>query len=359
MKLLSRSIGFILVVFFASCVNNKTIEHEEKEPGSFVSFVEKKSDKRVDVMIDGELFTSYQWPDDVMKPILYPVITSNGTEITRGFPLNPKPGERYDHPHHVGIWLNYGNVNGLDFWGNSYEIPDEIRNTTMGSIKHLEIEQLSDGVDKGSMVTNSSWIDPQGKELLSEKTEYHFLVKGSARIIDRITTLKATGSENVIMNDTKEGMFGIRVARQLELPSDAAVSLTNDQGDPSAVKAVSNEGVSGNYRSSEGVTGTKVWGKRAKWMELSGIIDDEKISVVIIDHPQNIGFPTYWHARSYGLFAANPFGWKDFTKGEEELNFSISAGASTTLKYRVIVNSGATLTEPEINAFLEDFASKY
>ena len=354
MKLLSITIVLITVIFSVSC-DTKSSKQVQKEQGPDIVFVEHESDKRVDVMIDGKLFTSYCWPDNVYKPILYPVITSAGTEITRGFPLKPRSGERADHRHQVGIWLNYGNVNGYDFWGNGSEGK---RASNGGEVKHLSVEQLSEGTGEGSMVTNESWIDPSGKELLAERTEYHFIAEGPTRIIDRVTTLTASG-EAVSLKDTKEGMFGIRVARQLELPSKEELTLTDAQGHPTTVKKMSNEGVTGNYRSSEGITGEAVWGTRAKWMDLYGSIGDEKISLVIIDHPENISYPTYWHARGYGLFAANPFGVKDFTEGKEEMNYSIPAGQSTTFRYRVIVNSGDHLTDAEINAYADDFARKY
>ena len=102
-----------------------------------------------------------------------------------------------------------------------------------------------------------------------------------------------------------------------------------------------------------------VWGTRAKWMDLFGNIGDEKISLVICDHPKNPCYPTYWHARGYGLFSANPFGWNDFTKGKEQLNYNIPAGQSITFRYRVIISSGAHLNDTEINSFADDFAGKY
>lgn len=352
-----------MAVFSISC-GSKSEKQAQKEQDadqiqkgqdSDIAFVKHEADRRVDVMIDGKLFTSYRWPDNVYKPVLYPVNTSAGTEITRGFPLKPREGERSDHRHQVGIWLNYGNVNGYDFWGNG---STGKRSKNGGEVKHLSVGQLSEGTGEGAMVTNASWVDPSGKELLSEKTAYHFIAKGPIRIIDRVTTLTATG-EAVSMEDTKEGMFGIRVARQLELPSEEDVTLTDAQGHPTTVKAMSNEGVTGNYRSSEGVTGEAVWSTRAKWMDLYGSIGDEKVSLIICDHPKNQSYPTYWHARGYGLFAANPLGANDFTKGKEKLNYSIPAGQSTTLRYRVIVNSGAHLTDAEINAYADDFARRY
>jgi hypothetical protein len=320
-----------------------------------VSFVDKENEKKIDIIIGGKLFTSFCWPDNVYKPILYPVYTSAGTEITRGFPLKPRKDEQVDHLHQVGIWLNYGNINGIDFWGNGSR---GLKEPNGGVIRHLRTEKLKGGTGEGSFVSFESWLDPKGKELMSEKTEYHFIGKGSIRIIDRITTLTAKDT-SVLWKDTKEGMFGIRVARQLELPSAEGVILTDANGTPSREKNSKNEGVSGNYRSSEGISGESVWGTRAKWMDLYGTIGGEKISVVVCDHPKNPGYPTYWHARGYGLFAANPFGRNDFTKGKEVFNFTLSAGKSATFRYRVIVSSGSHLSDGEIKSYSDDFIRNY
>ena len=154
-------------------------------------------------------------------------------------------------------------------------------------------------------------------------------------------------------------MFGIRVARQLQLPSKEDIILKESKGGTTTVKAMSNDDITGNYRSSEGIRGDSVWSTRAKWMDLHGSIGEEKISVVICDHPGNQSYPTYWHARGYGLFSANPLGGFDFTGGKESVNFRIPSGSSATFRYRVIVNSGADLTDSEINAYSDDFAKKY
>jgi len=255
------------------------------------------------------------------------------------------------------ISLVIRNVDGNDFWGNgSHGLGT--KNANGGVIKHLSVGKITEGVDEGLIITNESWRDTTGRELLAEKTEYHFIARGLTRIIDRITTLTA-GDKEVSIPDTKEGMFGIRVARQLELPSKGDITLYSADGHPTKVKEMSNEGISGNYRSSEGVTGLDVWGTRAKWMDLFGKIGDEKISLVICDHPKNPCYPTYWHARGYGLFSANPFGWNDFTKGKEQLNYNIPAGQSVTFRYRVIISSGNYLNDTEINSFADDFAGKY
>lgn len=338
------------ILFFLIQINLSVWGQNQK-----VSFSNKESERRIDVLFDDKLFTSYCWPENVYKPILYPVYASSGTEITRGFPIKPREGERNDHIHQVGIWLNYGKVNGLDFWGNGSR---GFKEPTGGEIKHLRIESMGLGNDEATLITNESWTNPRGKELLSERTEYHFIAKGELRIIDRITVLKAADT-TVIFSDTKEGMFGIRVARQLELPVNEMVSLLDASGKPSATKVPAVNGVTGNYRSSEGITGEAVWGTRAKWMDLFGTIGNEKISLVVCDHPKNLSYPTFWHARGYGLFAANPLGWTDFTKGQEKLNFSIKPGESVTFRYRVIISSGVYLSDAEINDLAKDFSSKY
>ena len=352
MKLQTIAI-FLLGAFICISVKAET----KKSSGLKIRLVVEEAEKKVDVMIDGKLFTSYCWPDNVMKPVLYPVMTSEGTEVTRGYPLRPRPGERIDHPHHIGIWFNYGNVDGFDFWNNSTAIP-ESKKSGYGAIKHLKINQIKEGVGEAKMITTESWIDPAGKELLSEKTEYHFIAKGSTRIIDRVTTLTATGKD-VSMKDNKEGVMAIRVARQLELPSKDEVIMTDAKGNPTTVKKMSNDGVSGSYRSSEGIKDDAVWSTRAKWMDLHGVISGEKIAIVMCDHPKNQSYPTYWHARGYGLFAANPLGWSVFTQGKEKLDYRIPAGKSSVFRYRIIIHSGSDLSDSEINTYADDFARRY
>ena len=350
---IGRSIilAFILSLSF-SCGASRV---SQQDNSSKIILVKNEAERKVDVLVGGKLFTSYRWPENVYKPILYPVTTSAGTEITRGFPLNPKEGERNDHIHQVGIWLNYGKVNGLDFWGNGHR---GVKEPNGGEIKHVSVEKMTGGNGEAVLITNSDWLDPAGVQLLAERTEYHFIIKGSTRIIDRLTTLKA-GTSVVKFDDTKEGMFGIRVARQLELPSDEMVALLKADGTLSATKVKASEGATGNYRSSEGILGDAVWGTRAKWMDLYGNIGTEKISIVVCDHPKNQSYPTYWHARGYGLFAANPLGWTDFTNGKQKLDFALQPGQSTTFRYRVIISSGVHLTDAEINTLAEEFAKKY
>jgi hypothetical protein len=203
---------------------------------------------------------------------------------------------------------------------------------------------------------SADWVDIKNNKLLDEKTDYYFRATADYRMIDRITTLTAVNGE-VKFADNKEGFFAIRVTSELELPVEGAIQLTDSHGKVTRVEKPDLSRVTGNYLSSEGITGEKVWGTRGKWMQLSGRINGEKVSVVIIDYPQNPGYPTYWHARGYGLFAANTLGQKALSDGKEELNFTLAKGSSVTFRYRLIVFSG-DLSSSEIDRFEEDFGKQ-
>src|ERR1044072_7993728 len=154
-----------------------------------VNIVKQDGEKKINIFIGQKLFTSFLYPDTLEKPVLYPVYTSNGTMVTRGFHLHPLPGEPTDHPHHIGLWFTYENVNGLDFWNNSYAIPAEKKHL-YGWIKTDSIIQTSGG-DKGVLAYHANWTNQANNVLLEETTQFQFSGNMHLRIIDRLTTLKA------------------------------------------------------------------------------------------------------------------------------------------------------------------------
>ena len=305
---------------------------------SRVEVVPNESARRVDVTVDGQPFTSYIWPTSLKKPVLYPIRTAKGTIVTRGFPLEPRQGERVDHPHHVGLWFNHGDVNGLDFWNNSDDIPAD-RAGKMGTIVHQKVVEARSGAGQGELTVETEWRKPDGAALLRERTRFVFGAGAGSRTIDRITTLSAL-SERVVFTDNKEGVLGLRVARGLEQPSTKPEVYTDAAGRPGKVPLLDNTGVTGQYTSSENLKGDAVWGTRGRWTMLTGTVESEPVTLVMLDHPANPGFPTYWHARGYGLFAANPLGEKVFTEGKKELNVTIEPGASIVFRHRLVVLSG-------------------
>ena len=311
-----------------------------------VTVVPNEAARRVEVLVDGQPFTAYRWPDTLKVPVLFPLRTASGTIITRGFPLEPRLGERVDHPHHVGLWLNYGNVNGVDFWNNSTALPPA-QQAKMGTVVHRRIVKTSGGAGHGELEVEMDWNMPDGQPVLHETADFIFRAGPGRRVVDRISTLTAL-DQPVVFKDDKEGLLGLRVRRELEQPSNEAVTFTDASGRPTTVKALDNSGVSGLYHSSEGKTGDAVWGTRGRWTMLTGKVNQEAIALLLLDHPQNAGFPTYWHARGYGLFAANPLGQRIFSNGKENLNFTLLPKTSTTFRYRlVILNDAASPDQAE------------
>ena len=344
----------ILAVLLFIAMNASSFAQGEKG----FHFAENKEKKQVDVLYNGRLLTAYCYYDSVRKPFLFPVNTVDGITITRGWPIAPRAGERTDHPHHNGMWMNYESVNGLDFWNNSTAIEPAKRNL-YGTIRHDNVVSATvDNNDKATLITSASWLHPDGHVLLKEKTIHVFSVRANAFIVERTTTLTAN-REDVVFKDTKDGLFAMRVARELEMPSTQADVFTDAQGNKTAVqKMVSNEGVTGNYISSEGKTGDSVWSSKGRWTMLQGTKDGKDITIGMFDHPKNVGYPTYWHARGYGLFALNPLGRKVFSNGTEELNFTLKPGTSSTFKYRVVIVSGKRLTDKEMNNLANEFATE-
>jgi hypothetical protein len=325
-----------------------------QEPAALqVDVVPHEELRRVDITVDGKPFASYIYPTTLKKPTLYPVRSASGTVVTRGWPLEPRPGERVDHPHQFGLWFTHENVNGLDFWNNSDAIP-AARASVRGTILHRAVRRAESGPGQGVLEVTAEWVDAQGAALLREDTRFVFRAGPDARTIDRVATLTALGRA-VTFTDAKDGLLGLRVARALEQPTTTPEVFTDAAGHATAVPVLNNRGVTGHYRNSEGLEGDAVWGTRAHWCMLSGVVEGAPVTIAILDHPTNVGFPTYWHARGYGLFAANPLGQKVFSHGKEQVNLRLEPGEAKTFRYRVLILSGPT-TPQLIERYYQDFA---
>jgi Methane oxygenase PmoA len=341
----------ILFLLFSGMI---TSGQSSNETG--VKLVRFDDKHKVDIYVNGSFFTSYQYPENIEKPFLFPVNAPDGSEITRGYPVEPRKGERIDHPHHIGLWFNYGNINGIDFWNNSSAIPSD-KKDSYGRIVHKKIVKALSG-KKGILEVISDWEDNRGNALLSESTKYIFSGDKDSRIIDHISTLTAIDGP-VTIGDSKEGMFAIRVDRAFEMPSDESLIFTDNKGNPTTVKATDNTGVTGMYTSSKGLKGDSVWGTRNEWVILSGRKDNTPVSMAIFDNPKNPGFPAYAHARGYGLFSMNNFGQNSYDPKQEKRSYKIEKGQSVTLYHRFYIQSGSELTSERANKIFDEFSKEY
>ncbi len=290
-----------------------------------------KSDAaRVDIYVGEALFASYHYGIGLHKPIFHPLRSPGGHRITRGFPMEfGIPGEQTDHWQHEGVFFTYRNVNGVDFWS---KFPPRGDNPGSGRIRHTGFTRLAGG-ERGILGTTSDWIAPTGRILLKQNSQITIQAGPTSRTLDLKITLTAQ-EEPVTFGDIEEGLLAIRVASDLR------------------------EDRTGRYLNAEGLElAEQVWGKRSPWVALRGSVEGEDLTLAIMNHPRSIRYPTYWHARAYGLFAANPFGRADFEKGAPPLNFSLAPGESALLLYRILIQTGH-LTRLQIKDHFTNYAGK-
>ena len=276
--------------------------------GRTAEITAERSENGAAVKIDGRLFTEYLVRSGA-KPILWPIIGPTGKPMTRAFPMAGGDGETNDHPHQRSLWFTHGNVNGVDFW---METPGK-----SGTIKHQEFLKIASG-KPAVIATRNAWIDPNGKKVCEDQRTLRFDADGDARWIDFDITLKAADVP-VTFGDTKEGAFGIRVAETIRVDGKRGGRIVN----------------------SENQADGAAWGKPAAWVDYHGPIDGQTVGIAILNHPGSFRFPTYWHVRTYGLFAANPFGLHDFADGKAGRGAcTLPPGESITLRYRVLLHRG-------------------
>lgn len=312
-----------------------------------INIRENEDEGWIRVAVGDSLLTRFLYDSDhpaIQRPICYPLMSPTGSPVTRGYPLEPREGERTDHPHHLGTFFAYGSdpgVEGVDFWN----VSEPVENTGMDQYGWIRHEKHS--IEGSAIEAEATWVSGDGRELLAESTRLEFAAIGQRWCIDRTTTLSAIGNR-IRMHDDKEGLFAIRVARQLEHPDeDVGVpsEIIGENLTPTTERPGRIPGT-GNYLSAARETGTDVWGTRARWMRLSGNLSpDEPVSVTIFDHSDNPGYPTYWHARGYGLFAANPLGQEIFSDGEQALRFAIEPNEPVTFRYRIAVEPNTPTPE--------------
>ena len=276
---------------------------------------------RVVVTVDGRPFTAYVFAGH-RKPILFPVIGPGGAAMTRSWPLvEGVAGEPQDHPHHESIWFTHGAVNGVDFWA-SHPRGQAPQHRADNRIEHVELVTCAGG-PVGRIETRNRWVKADGTVVCTDSRTVLFTAAADVRTIDYAVTMHADHGP-VVFGDTKEGTFGLRVPATLQ---------TKD--------AYGSRGAAGHIVNSAGQRDADAWGKPARWVCYWGPVDGRTVGVTIGDHPANLRHPSHWHARDYGLVAANPFGLHDFTGAPPGSgDYTLPAGESRTFRYLVVLHAG-------------------
>ncbi len=255
--------------------------------------------------------TRYYTAADIPKPHLGHFRDEYGTEITR---IDPDIKE---HPHHRALWISHGDVNGVDTWN---ENPDH------GYIRNQDIRDKFESDVYTSFTAENLWTDHSGAPLCTETTNFKiYATPARYTVIDLEICLSATHGD-VTLGATKEaGPLAVRMAEDLRVV------------------------VSGTMESAEGgINEGEIWMKRSAWVDYSGTKNGRKMGIAIFDNAENELFPTYWHARNYGLMAVNNF----YRGGPRK----IPAGQSKSWRFRVVAHSGSTNDADIKGKYLDYFA---
>lgn len=306
MRIDHRAVGFLFLTGVAGTAAAQVTEASPAPP----RYALQPLDDRLRIEIDGALFSEYRH-GDVEKPFFYPVIGAHGTPMTRNWPMQESADEEHDHVHQRSLWFAHGDVNGHDFWAEA---------EGHGRIVHRKFSDLATSATEAAFVAHSDWLAADGKRICTDTRRVRVQSTGAGRVLfDFDITLQASDGA-LHLGDTKEGTMAIRLTPALRLRGKVA---------------------KGHCVTSEGVRDLEAWGKRARWIDYSGPVGERVVGVAIFDHPGNHAHPTWWHARDYGLFAANPFGVHDFEgKPAGTGDLTVAAGGELRLRYRFFFHAG-------------------
>lgn len=278
---------------------------------------------RVRVEIDGQLFTEYVFGDGASRPYLYPVLAPDGTGLTRDFPQKETPGEERDHKWHRSIWFAHSYINNVDFWNEAGGDVGKSPAVKGNTVNDGEVRVQSGKV--GVLHARDKLVAADGRLIATDERTLRFHPGPDGRFIDYEITLHARPNEPLLFGDNKDGTMATRLAQWMTMPH----------------KKI---GGKGHIVTATGYRDAAAWGKRADWCDYYSEKDGKTYGVAIFDHPQNLRHPTWWMARDYGLFGANPFGWhdyeKEFAKEPHKGDYTVPPGGSLTLRYRLYFHFG-------------------
>lgn len=273
------------------------------------------ADGRV-VTAGGTPFATYH-TDAGGKPVVWPLIGPSGANLARNWPMAARgPHETDDHPHHRGMWIGYGDVNGYDFWRQP---PAKGTTGNRGRIVHRrfvdsEVTEASD-----TLIAHNDWVTPSGETLCHEIRTLRFHATPTVRWVDCSFELHPVGRP-LRLGDSKGGLFAVRVAGPVRLAAKLGGEVINNKGD----------------------LNEEAWGRRAAWVDYHGVLDDHHAGIAVFSHPSNFRARPRWHVRGYGLLAANPIGETDFPKvrGYRQGPRLVNMGTQLRQRYRVVLHLG-------------------
>jgi hypothetical protein len=266
----------------------------------------RRENGRIEFTEGARPITALHYAEQWDKPFLHPLRTPKGQVISRGWPVDPRPGEQEDHAWHRGIFWGHGDISKHDFWR------EQGRQKTSTLVPKSEPRITSTGC-----AIELDMRIPTGASIGTVQQTYAFRLTEHL-IIDATIAIHADRNQPLIFGDTDDGGFAFRLSD--EFRQDRGAVLLNSHGLE---------------------TTEKIWGKPARWVDYSAVVNGSPCGVAIFDHPSNLRHPTRWHARGYSLCSANPFALRSFTKDKtQDGSYTLEAGKTLQFRYRVLIHEG-------------------
>jgi len=283
----------------------------------------KVNGERVDVNVDGKLFTAIHTGQEARKLYFHPLLSASGKRVTRAFPMEQVSGESTDHPHQRGVWIGAEHLSGVDFWENE---PSDNR-PNAGTVVLTGVSDVQSGKSQGRFTIRANWVSPAGETYISEVRTMTFRAPApDQRIVD--IDLRLVAKRLVTFDDDHDAILGLRLATPFE--------------EAHGGKAVNAEGLAGWER---------LRGARSAWVDWHATLDGEDVGVAVMDSPTNFRFPTPWHVRDYALLFASPFASRAYVPSAPDASLTLQSGKELRLRYRILIHPASVDVSSAFSAF--------
>lgn len=242
-----------------------------------------KEATQLSIRIDDKAFAAYVWSDPrIPRPYFANVHAPNGVQVTRSYPIDPvlnKDNDDHD-TFHPGLWLSFGDVNGLDFWRNKARVrnlkfvQEPVNEDDHATFTVLNVYEANEGS------ADNAFYEICRYDIFALDIGWYVIAQSAFQ----------SSKGDIRFGDQEEMGFGARIQTPLTVKFGSGTILNTNKG--------RNE------------LGT--WGFQADWCSYYGKSGDGFCGVTLMPGPKNFR-PSWYHSRDYGLVVANPFGKKAMT----------------------------------------------
>lgn len=296
----------------------------------------KPQQDRVTIAVAGRPFTELHFGEAAHKPYLYPLRSASGKVVTRGFPVDPQPGEMTNSPHQLGLWVGHEKLNGIDFFEVD-PVMEISKKRPVGTVRFKDLTGVESGATRGSLSFRADWVAPDGETQVVENRT--ITIDGDSkdlRVVD--VDFRLHFPKGAAIADHADGVLGLRLGKAFE---------------------ERNGGVVKNFTGASGAD--NLYGRRSPWIDYTATVEGERLGVAVFDHPSNYNFPTRWKIRTFASIFASAFGEQEFYHENpwkraipataKDAGLKVEPGGELRFRYRVVIHPAQFDPEAAWRAF--------